>query len=114
MSRLKTLDPSDKGLLSMPRPVPDWTGQALEYFFLLGTTLWLGVHGSSALLTAPLLTRTAAPSEEMARLIMGGANAIDLADQASKEGIDDLRRSALKKIMQGLISLEEANRVTKD
>ena len=53
-------------------------------------------------------------SEEMGRLIMGGANSIDLADQARKEGIDDLRRSALKKIMQGLISLEEANRVTKD
>lgn len=53
-------------------------------------------------------------SEEMSRLIMGGANSIDLADQAGKEGIDDLRRSALKKIMQGLISLEEANRVTKD
>jgi len=53
-------------------------------------------------------------SEEMARLIMSGANSIDLADQASIEGIDDLRRSALKKIMQGMISLEEANRVTKD
>jgi type IV pilus assembly protein PilB len=53
-------------------------------------------------------------SEEMGRLIMGGANSIDLADQARKEGIDDLRRSALKKIMQGVISLEEANRVTKD
>jgi type IV pilus assembly protein PilB len=53
-------------------------------------------------------------SEEMQRLIMGGANSIDLADQARKEGIDDLRRSALKKIMQGVISLEEANRVTKD
>ncbi len=53
-------------------------------------------------------------SEEMTRLIMSGANSIDLADQAAKEGIDDLRRSALKKVMQGLISLEEANRVTKD
>lgn len=53
-------------------------------------------------------------SEEMGRLIMGGANSLDLADQAAKEGIDDLRRSALKKIKQGLISLEEANRVTKD
>ena len=53
-------------------------------------------------------------SEEMGRLIMGGANSIDLADQARKEGVDDLRRSALKKIMQGMISLEEANRVTKD
>ena len=53
-------------------------------------------------------------SEEMGRLIMSGANSIDLADQARKEGIDDLRRSALKKIKQGVISLEEANRVTKD
>ena len=53
-------------------------------------------------------------SEEIGRLIMSGANSIDLADQARKEGIDDLRRSALKKVMQGLISLEEANRVTKD
>ncbi len=53
-------------------------------------------------------------SDEMSRLIMGGANSIDLADQARKEGIDDLRRSALKKIKQGLISLKEANRVTKD
>ena len=53
-------------------------------------------------------------SEEMGRLIMGGANSIDLADQADKEGIDDLRRSALKKVKQGLMGLEEANRVTKD
>ena len=53
-------------------------------------------------------------SEEMGRLIMGGANSLDLGDQARVEGVDDLRRSALKKIMQGLISLEEANRVTKD
>jgi len=53
-------------------------------------------------------------SEEMGRLIMSGANSIDLADQARKEGIDDLRRSALKKVMAGLLSLEEANRVTKD
>jgi len=53
-------------------------------------------------------------SEDMGRLIMGGANSIDLGDQAAKEGIDDLRRSALKKVMQGVTSLEEANRVTKD
>ena len=53
-------------------------------------------------------------SEEMGRLIMGGANSIDLADQARKEGIPDLRRSALMKVMSGLLSLEEANRVTRD
>jgi type IV pilus assembly protein PilB len=53
-------------------------------------------------------------SEEMSRLIMSGATSIDLADQARTEGINDLRRSALLKIKQGVISLEEANRVTKD
>ena len=53
-------------------------------------------------------------SEEMGRIIMSGGNSIDIADQAQKEGVDDLRRSALKKVKQGLISLEEANRVTKD
>lgn len=53
-------------------------------------------------------------SADMGRLIMSGANSIDLADQAKKEGIDDLRQSALKKVKAGLLSLEEANRVTKD
>ena len=53
-------------------------------------------------------------TEAIGRLIMSGANAMDLADQAAKEGVDDLRRSALKKVKQGILSLEEANRVTKD
>jgi len=51
-------------------------------------------------------------SEEMTRLIMAGKNAIELADQASKEGIPDLRESGLKKVSDGLTSLEEVNRVT--
>ena len=37
-----------------------------------------------------------------------------LADQAAKEGIDDLRKSGLKKVRAGIIGLEELNRVTKD
>lgn len=53
-------------------------------------------------------------SEAMGRIIMNDGNAIDIADQAAEEGIDDLRRSALKKVMAGLTSLEEANRVTQD
>ena len=53
-------------------------------------------------------------SEAMGRIIMSEGNSIDIADQAKKEGIDDLRRSALKKVMAGLTSLEEANRVTQD
>ena len=53
-------------------------------------------------------------SEEIARLIMEGGNSIEIADQAAKEGIIDVRRGALNKVIDGVISLEEANRVTKD
>ncbi len=53
-------------------------------------------------------------TEDMGRIIMSDGNAIDIADQAKKEGIDDIRRSALKKVLQGLTSLEECNRVTQD
>lgn len=50
-------------------------------------------------------------SEEMRRLIMGGANAIALADQAKIEGIPDLRKSGLKKAKDGFTSLNEIDRV---
>jgi type IV pilus assembly protein PilB len=53
-------------------------------------------------------------SEEIGKIIMAGGNAIDIANQAKKEKIPDLRESALKKVSQGVLSLEEANRVTKD
>ncbi|PID63270.1 MAG: type IV-A pilus assembly ATPase PilB [Gammaproteobacteria bacterium] len=53
-------------------------------------------------------------SEEISKIIMEGGNAIDIAEQARKEGIPDLRESALLKVKQGIMSLEEANRVTKD
>ncbi|MFP4155719.1 MAG: ATPase, T2SS/T4P/T4SS family, partial [Halothiobacillaceae bacterium] len=53
-------------------------------------------------------------SEEMGRLIMKGCTALDLAEQADKEGIADLRKSGLRKVKAGLIGLEELNRVTKD
>ena len=53
-------------------------------------------------------------SEAMERIIMSGGNSLELEDQARKEGINDLRRSGLMKVMQGMTSLEEINRVTKD
>ncbi len=53
-------------------------------------------------------------SEEMARIIMAEGNAIQLADQARKEGINDLRQSGLLKVKQGITTLEEVNRVTKE
>lgn len=53
-------------------------------------------------------------SEEIGKIIMAGGNAIEIAAQAKKEKIPDLRESALKKVAQGVMGLEEANRVTKD
>ncbi len=46
-------------------------------------------------------------SEEMQRLIMGGAGELDLAHQATREGVKNLRESGLLKVKQGLTSLDE-------
>ena len=46
-------------------------------------------------------------SEEMQRLILAGATALDLAKQAKSEGIKDLRASGLLKVKQGVTSLDE-------
>ena len=53
-------------------------------------------------------------SDEISRIIMDNGTAIDVADQAKIDGVDDLRQSAIKKVIAGLTSLEEINRVTKD
>jgi type IV pilus assembly protein PilB len=53
-------------------------------------------------------------TETIGRIIMEGGNAIQIAEQAAKDGIADLRRSGLKKVKDGLIGLEEVNRVTID
>jgi type IV pilus assembly protein PilB len=53
-------------------------------------------------------------SDEIRRIIMRGGNAIELADQAGLEGIRDLRRSGLLKVMQGVTSLEEVMAVTNE
>lgn len=53
-------------------------------------------------------------TEAMGRIIMEGGNALQLADQAKKEGVADLRKSGLKKVKHGTTSIEEINRVTKE
>jgi type IV pilus assembly protein PilB len=53
-------------------------------------------------------------SEEMARIIMEHGNAIDIAVQAKKEGVKDLRESGLLKVKQGLTSIEEVEAVTNE
>jgi type IV pilus assembly protein PilB len=51
-------------------------------------------------------------SEAMGRIIMEGGNAIQISDQASQEGVIDLRHAGLNKVKDGVTSLEEINRVT--
>ncbi|MEH6542359.1 MAG: type IV-A pilus assembly ATPase PilB [Porticoccaceae bacterium] len=53
-------------------------------------------------------------SPAISRIIMEGGNSLEIADVAKTEGFRTLRQSALMKTAQGIISLEEANRVTKD
>jgi type IV pilus assembly protein PilB len=53
-------------------------------------------------------------SEAMGRIILEGGNAMQLAEQARREGIRNLCESGLKKVKDGITSLEEINRVTKD
>ncbi|WP_263769676.1 type IV-A pilus assembly ATPase PilB [Propionivibrio soli] len=46
-------------------------------------------------------------TEAIQRLIMANCTELDIAQQAQKEGVNDLRRSGLLKVKQGLTSLEE-------
>ncbi|MET0126808.1 MAG: type IV-A pilus assembly ATPase PilB [Pseudomonas caspiana] len=48
------------------------------------------------------------------RIIMEEGNSLDISAQMRKDGFNDLRTSGLIKAMQGVTSLEEVNRVTKD
>ena len=51
---------------------------------------------------------------EISKLIMEDANAITIAEQSQKLGFSNLRRSGLLKVMQGVTSLQEVNRVTSE
>jgi type IV pilus assembly protein PilB len=51
-------------------------------------------------------------SKAIGDIIMRGGNQRDLETQAHKEGVSDLRTSGLKKIRDGVTSLEEVERIT--
>src|SRR5574340_782969 len=53
-------------------------------------------------------------TEEMSRLIMKNGTAHDIADQARREGVQDLRQAGLRKVKAGLTSLEEIEAVTNE
>ena len=51
-------------------------------------------------------------TDTIGRIIMEEGNSIQIGDQCKKEGFNDLRASGLQKVMQGVTSLEEIDRVT--
>ena len=53
-------------------------------------------------------------SDEIAAVVLAGGNAMEIAKIAREQGIRDLRDSALLKVKEGVTSLAEINRVTKD
>jgi type IV pilus assembly protein PilB len=53
-------------------------------------------------------------SEEIQAIVLEGGNAMKIAEAAQKAGVRDLRASALLKVKNGVTSLAEINRVTKD
>lgn len=53
-------------------------------------------------------------SEDIQKIVLAGGNALQIAAEAKRIGINDLRASALLKVKNGLTSLAEINRVTKD
>ena len=53
-------------------------------------------------------------TEDMQRIILDNGNAIQIADQAQREGVRDLRQSGLLKVKNGLTSLEEVLAVTNE
>lgn len=51
---------------------------------------------------------------EISKIIMEDGNAITIAEASAKSGFSNLRISGLKKVMQGVTSLQEVNRVTSE
>ncbi len=53
-------------------------------------------------------------TEEIQTIVLEGGSALQIAEAAQRSGVNDLRQSALEKVRQGITSLTEINRVTKD
>lgn len=51
---------------------------------------------------------------EISKIIMEDGNALQIAAASEQAGFNNLRRSGLKKVMQGITSLQEVNRVTSE
>ncbi|WP_256646260.1 type IV-A pilus assembly ATPase PilB [Thermomonas paludicola] len=53
-------------------------------------------------------------TDEIQQMVLAGGNVQQITEAALRSGVRDLRRSALDKVKQGITSLVEINRVTKD
>ena len=53
-------------------------------------------------------------TDEIQQIVLAGGNVQQLTEASLRSGVRDLRRSALDKVKQGITSLIEINRVTKD
>lgn len=53
-------------------------------------------------------------SDEIQSIVLAGGGAMQIAEAAKRAGVRDLRQSALLKVKNGVTSLAEINRVTKD
>lgn len=53
-------------------------------------------------------------TEKIQAIVLEGGNALQIAEAALRSGVRDLRQSALLKVKNGVTSLAEINRVTKD
>src|SRR4029077_14885809 len=51
-------------------------------------------------------------TDAIARIILAGGSAVEIGDEAAREGVWDLRRAGLEKVKSGITSLEEVNSVT--
>ena len=78
--------------------------EAIILGIIQGATEFLPISSSGHLILIPSILDLSEPN----------LNAIAIAQQARKEGILDLRQSALRKVAAGITDLIEINRVTKD
>lgn len=53
-------------------------------------------------------------TERLKALILAKGNAMEIAALSAEEGVNDLRRSGILKIMQGITTIEEVDRVTEE
>ncbi len=53
-------------------------------------------------------------TDELRQIIMRAGNALEIAEQAQKEGVKDLRQSGLIKVKAGITSLEEIEAITNE